>query len=249
MIKVLSIIIIPPSFLILFLLISFFLLLSGRKRIGLSLLIITICFTLLISVPLSSNWLLAPLENSFPMTPPSQLPDADVIVVLGAKVYRGKKRVIPSPELLARLAYGFEIYREKKLPVIVCGGRPGVKLSEAEVMASFLRKLGLPERMIIIEKRSANTWENALNATSIMKSRGWRRVVLVTSAYHMKRAVACFEKQGAMVIPAPADFRIDYEPFPFLLIPSPDSFLSSCEAIREYLALVFYKIFYFKDLW
>ncbi len=248
MIKILSILVIPPSFLLFLLLLSALLLLFGRKQAALVLLTVTFCFMFFISIPLTGNLLLAPLENSFSMTSPSQLPEAEVIVVLGAKVYERKNEAIPSPELIARLTYAFEVYRAKKLPVIVCGGRQGEKFSEAEAMASFLHKLGVPEKMIILESHSSNTWENAVNAASIMKTKGWRRVLLVTSAYHMKRAVACFERVGTEVVPAPADFRIDHEPFPFLFIPSPDTFLSSSQVIREYIALVFYKIFYFKGL-
>ena len=55
---------------------------------------------------------------------------------------------------------------------------------------------------------SRNTYDNAVYSAQILKSRGMRRILLVTSAYHMRRSVALFEAQGLEVVPAATDYQI-----------------------------------------
>jgi uncharacterized SAM-binding protein YcdF (DUF218 family) len=69
------------------------------------------------------------------------------------------------------------------------------------------------------------------------------RIVLVTSAFHMKRSVALFKKQGFEVVPAPAGFRSGHRPFTFFsFIPNADSLSSSSLALAEHLSLGWYSM-------
>jgi uncharacterized SAM-binding protein YcdF (DUF218 family)/glycosyltransferase involved in cell wall biosynthesis len=77
---------------------------------------------------------------------------------------------------------------------------------EAEVMKSLAVSLGVPARDIVLEQRAANTWENVTFTRGLLAREGWRSVLLVSSPYHMRRAVLTFRKAApeVEVIPTPA---------------------------------------------
>lgn len=118
-------------------------------------------------------------------------------------------------------------------------------------MATILETLGVPAGAIVLESRSRNTRENAVATRELLAPRGVRRILLVTSALHMPRAVALFERQGFDVIAAPADFW--YVPagsdgeapsaWGWILdvLPDAEGLAHSTEALREYLALAYYR--------
>lgn len=81
--------------------------------------------------------------------------------------------------------------------------------SEADLIAPMFEILGLEGRQILYEKRSRNTYENALFSKDLVKPAPGERWILVTSAFHMPRSVAVFESAGWPVIPAPSDFKTD----------------------------------------
>ena len=93
-----------------------------------------------------------------------------------------------------------------------------------------------------METNSRNTWENARETMKL----GYEKVVLVTSAYHIKRSVYCFNRQGVSVIAAPTDYKCDrgynYDFFSFL--PSISCLNNSYLALHEYVGLLIYRIIY-----
>ncbi|MBX6395895.1 MAG: YdcF family protein [Alicyclobacillaceae bacterium] len=122
---------------------------------------------------------------------------ADVILVLGAKT-RGFE---PGPALKARLDTAVKVYRAGYAPwVMVSGGqgRPGDP-KEAEVMAVYLASRGIPPEALVIESASSDTVENIVFSKRLMMSRGWRRAVVVTSAYHLPRALWLARLEGLWV--------------------------------------------------
>ena len=125
--------------------------------------------------------------------------------------------------------------------------------SPAVDMAVLLGLLGVPEDAIWLEPDSRNTYENALNSRIMLDARGIRRVVLVTSAAHMPRSVALFERQGLEVIPAPADFRVTQAGWQMLtsgspeaqmvgLLPSAENLAITTSALKEYLGILVYRL-------
>ena len=74
-------------------------------------------------------------------------------------------------------------------------------------MRDILAVMGVPARDMLLENQSRNTHDNALYCAILLKAKGIQRVLLVTSAFHMRRAQALFEKQGLIVVPAPTDFQ------------------------------------------
>ncbi len=81
--------------------------------------------------------------------------------------------------------------------------------SEADLIAPMFEILGLGGRQILYEKRSRNTYENAVFSRDLVKPAPGEKWILVTSAFHMPRSVAVFESAGWQVIPAPSDFKTE----------------------------------------
>ena len=75
-------------------------------------------------------------------------------------------------------------------------------------MRFILNALGVPDSAIWIEDQSRNTYENAIYSKNILANKGITEVLLVTSATHMPRSVALFQKAGMAVVPAPSDFTV-----------------------------------------
>lgn len=93
--------------------------------------------------------------------------------------------------------------------LFISGGSPAIiakEKSESEYIRDYLLVLGIPERDIFIENRSKNTHQNALYTSEIFEQNRWEKnIILVTSAFHMRRAKGCFEKEGFTVFPYSAD--------------------------------------------
>jgi len=176
--------------------------------IGASLLLLVFC---------SNSWVAEGLIKSLEWQhlPPGSLPQAGAIVVLGGAT---KPQDPPRPwvdvtEQGDRVLHGARLYLEQKAPLLIfSGGRitwgqpPG--RSEAEDMAEIARALGVPASAIVIEPDSLNTYQNAVNVSTILADRNVQRVLLVTSAMHMPRALAIFNHLGIDTIAAPTDFHV-----------------------------------------
>ena len=159
----------------------------------------------LLSMPLVSDQLLRTVEVYPALT--DSVPAADVIVVLGGGVHEsGEGPLVASlsPKTLQRLAEGAVLARRTQLPLLLCGGRFGDGPAEADVMQVTLRQaFGLLARFT--ENTSRSTHENALHSAQLLLPRRLTRVILVTSAVHMRRAALEFQQAGLTVIPAPVD--------------------------------------------
>ena len=69
-------------------------------------------------------------------------------------------------------------------------------LKEPDVMKALAISLGVPSDAIIVETDSANTYKNGINVKEILRERGWVRVLLISSPYHMRRASLVFKKNA-----------------------------------------------------
>jgi len=147
------------------------------------------------------------------------------------------------------LTQATELYfdgKVKKLLLTGGSGRiTGNEPSEAIEIERYLLKLGIPQSDIIIEADSRNTRENAtLTKAIIDKSYPNASLLLVTSAMHMPRSQACFEKVGLAFDSYAVDYlkeRIQWHPRS-LLLPNPRGFYHWEILIKEIVGLVVYKI-------
>jgi len=176
-------------------------------------------------------------------------PEGDSIVLLGGGVYGRAADLtgagFPSEEMLPRVVTAARLQRRLGVPVVVSGGKVFDRQdAEAPVVARVLSDLGVPREKILVEAKSRDTVENARRAKEILSANGLRRPLLVTSAYHMRRAVAVFEKAGVAVTPVPAGFRTwKGKPYPWAsYLPSAGAFHGSTTALREYLGLLYCRV-------
>ena len=172
-------------------------------------------------------------------------PQAVVILGGGLQRHPGETpmHVTVKPLPLERLVHGAWVARSTRLPVLVTGGIPRAGMpSEAAVMARTLEStLGIRARWI--EGRSRNTRENAEFSAEILKREGITRIVLVTQAYHMPRAVEAFRRAGLSVLPAPHGFagrKLDWEPRD--LLPTGESAALANRAAHELLGRFWYRL-------
>ena len=110
-------------------------------------------------------------------------------------------------------------------------------------MLEFLTDLGVPKDRIVVEGQSRNTYENAREASELLAERGIERVILVTSALHMPRALATFRATQLDVVPAPTDFEVTTvgERTLLDLLPDAEALQGSSRALKEYLGLWVYR--------
>lgn len=185
------------------------------------------------------------------------LPEAEAIVVLGGAI---KPQFPPRPwidvaEEGDRVLHGARLYLAGKAPLLVfSGGRitwgQGQSRSEAADMAELAEALGVPTRAILMEPDSLNTFENAAYTQVLLGDRGIERILLVTSAMHMPRALGIFKKQGFEAIPAPTDFHVARDPAdPRLntwqgrtlsLVPQTENLHYFTRALKEYIGIGIY---------
>ncbi len=204
----------PSNFLILLLLCGLVLISHGRRRRAGCVLAWTGGLGLAIcGFSPAANWLILPLENRF--AKPAELVGYDGVIVLGGAVDtivtggRGDTALTNSGErvtIVSRLA--------RQLPdaKIVHSGGKGVIVSsqatEAEGAARLFEDFGIPPGRVVLEDASRNTWENAVFTRDLLQPEPDQTWLLVTSAYHMPRAMGVFEMAGWSGITAyPVDYR------------------------------------------
>lgn len=120
--------------------------------------------------------------------------ESDVIIVLGAQV---KEDGTPSVALERRLTAALESYQEKPQLIIVCGAQ-GINepRAEGDVMRDWLIEKGVRPEDVVAETASFNTRENLVYARAIMEHRGLSQALIVTSDYHVARALALCRQTG-----------------------------------------------------
>lgn len=182
----------------------------GRHRLAGALGGLALAWLCVFSTPAISGALRAGLEADFPPRPLAQLPAAPAAVVLGGAIAT-PSRERPFPALTDssdRIWHAARLHRAGKAPLLVLSGGSDpttALIPEAEAMRVLLRELGVPDAALLAEPRSRTTRENARHSAALLRERGIQHVLLVTSAFHMRRAVLEFQAQGLRVTPAPTD--------------------------------------------
>jgi len=176
------------------------------------------CFALgvggfwLMSLPVMVQWGAGLLEREAPLPRDewaTLAQRADAIVVLGAGRERGDLAWgsdQPTGMALERERYAARLAKASGLPILTSGGlHYGSPPTEAKMMADSMRDdFGVAVRWQ--EGQSRTTWENATFSAEVLLPEGIKRVVVVTQAWHMPRAVWSFQKAGFEVVPAPVGF-------------------------------------------
>ncbi len=235
----------PPLFLFL-LAGTGWLLARRRKRAGRWLVAFSLGALVLLSMPLVSASLLRSLEEGPAVGPGEVDPTVQAIVCLGgdaqwrAPEYPGGASV--GALTLERLRYAAELQRRTQLPLLVTGGRFRPEQPPlGELMAAVLtRELGV--EVAWVEGRSRNTQENAALSAQILAPKGIGRILLVTHAWHMRRARRCFESVGLEVVVAPTGFT--RRPRAADLWPTSKGLRESSLAFHEWVGAFWYRLRY-----
>jgi uncharacterized SAM-binding protein YcdF (DUF218 family) len=191
------------------------------------------------------------------LTDETSLDLAEVIILLAGSTHSAQ---YPRPFIEVnragdRVIYAARLYNQGKAPrIFLSGGR--IEWMEsgdspAEDMAVLLEMLGVPRQAMWFEDASRTTAESAQIAWEQLSAQGIHRIILVTSASHMPRSVALFERQGFEVIPAPTDFSVTEAEWQRLTHPDPATILvnilpeagnlaATTTSIKEYLGIFFY---------
>lgn len=233
---------VPPGILVLMFFVLAFLKRRSKAQSALFLFLAILLWAL--SIEPTSHFLMKSIEMPFKT---EDALSGDVIVVLGGGLKEGVSDLTgqgaPASEALVRLVYAYRLWKRFNLPIIVSGGEVFMgKGAEALVLKRFLQDMGVPEELIIVEQKSRDTHENLKFVKEICDLRGFRRPIVVTSAYHMKRTLIISKKFSMDVIPFPCGHKT-WEGRRFIwyeYLPSGGAMKDINLASKELLGLIFY---------
>jgi uncharacterized SAM-binding protein YcdF (DUF218 family) len=223
-------------------------LLFWRRRWARKLFFAAFCLIIVLHSGIVSYGLRYPLESRYtPVIDPAQAEPYDAIVVLtGGSV--PASGLIPFPTLdvamFRRLDEAWRLYRIRPKPIVVSGGHVNPftpAANENQIARDYLIRWGMPPTDVLGEDRSRDTFESAVEVQKLLKQKGWRRYLLVTSAAHMPRSMLAFSARAPEPIPAPGDFSLrPFELTPLDLLPSLEAARSIAESLHEYIGLANY---------
>jgi uncharacterized SAM-binding protein YcdF (DUF218 family) len=227
-----------PSTLVLILtVVGFFFFFKNKDgKTGKVLIILGFVFYYLFSITPVSDYLMMSLEEKYTTVSEEDIEGVEkMVVLLGGR----ESNILRGSEAL-RIWY----MSEGEMEIIVSGTDPSLSTSgDASAVRGFFTNRGVSHDSITIEGDSYNTRENVINVQKIV---GDEPFLLVTSAYHMERAVSEFKRIGTDPIPAPTDFKgrkiFRYNIFDF--IPHGQNLRNSDLAVHEHLGRVYYRLIF-----
>lgn len=238
--------IIPQNLCVTLVVLGLVLALFRLRRTGMALIATGLVWVLAWSLPATSLWLGGALESRYPHLPPAQLPTADAIVVLGGNTANGRVNwFLPYDKdtAVVRVDTAIRLYQAHRAPkVVLSGGALEGDVSEARGMAFVMKQEGVPEEALLLENSSRTTYENAMLTEEELKEHNFGKVLLVTSALHMPRAMAAFSKQGVSAIAASTPPQIVLPPDGSVSpwVPHMRTLDASRSIIKEYAGLLVY---------
>ncbi len=229
--------------------------LTRREKLQRMLLILSVALLWLGGNRWVSYALARSLEQRYPR--PGEIPNAEILVLLGGgtNAPEAPRELVEVNSAGDRVIYAAHLYREEMArQILVSGGLldwESRRTTPAEDMADLLVWMGVPAEAILLQGESRNTYEDALYTSRILKEKGIDRILLVSSAWHMPRAVMLFEAQGLEVIPLPTDYNVtqmewdqlwrgDWRSILLNLFPSASNLSLTTRMMKEYFGLWVY---------
>jgi len=230
--KILEMFLLPSVFVLVLILIGIILIFRKKRgKLGKILIILGILLYYLFSITPVADSIISPLEKQYQPVQKEELNKADkIVLLLGGK----ESDVLRASEVL-------RLYNLQSA-IIISGRDPlSPKIEEAKEVKEFLTERGISAENIILEDKSRNTFESAKNIKEILDDEPF---FLVTSAYHLPRAIETFQKARTNPIPAPADFKIEknYDILDFF--PNAENLRNSDIALHEYFGILWYRLKY-----
>lgn len=245
--QLVHLLLLPPGLHCLLGLLACWLFWRGSPRLASGLACFAVVSLYLLASPIGAQWVGAPLEAGLtPVSQPATLKvrGLQAIVVLGGgrtpQAPEAGGQDLPSPAVLARLRYAATLRRASGLPILVTGGKPaGTTVPEAAIMSRSLKEdFGVSARWL--ESWARNTTENARFSAELLQPKGISRIVLVSHASHLPRAIPAFEYAGFTVLPAPMEFLTPARAYPPLMrwTPQNEALVASRRALHEWFGRV-----------
>lgn len=241
--------ILPPGIFIVLMIVLSVKLFRISRKLSAAVFALTLIFYLLCT-SLVAERLMGWLEEMY--SPPTQIEtsNADVIILLGGGAISQVPDVDGVGALCAspanRLLTAVRLQKFLNVPIIVSGGQVYSDSGpEAEISARVLKSLGVTEDKIITETKSINTSQNARYSAAIMREKKFTKPILVTSAFHMNRAMLNFTLRRFKPIAYPTDFTVTHNPtFHYTkLRPQAEALLLNVTVMQEVLRTCVTEIF------
>lgn len=202
------------------------------------------------SMPAVATLLISGLEDTHPPLRLDETPTADAIVCLSGSLRVGRTGdTLEYGDGFDRFARSVDLYRAGRAPRVVYtrGSIPWLahRPPEGEVLRPLAIERGVPEEAIVLTDLAGNTRAEARGVAALAREHGWKRVILVTTAWHLPRAVDLFEEEGLEVVPFPCDWQVDRDAplHPLDFVPDGAALGATQTALREHLGRLFYRIF------
>jgi uncharacterized SAM-binding protein YcdF (DUF218 family) len=192
--------------------------------------------------------------------PPDHFPSNQMVVVLGGgtESQQYPRQMTETNGAGDRVLYAAKLYQSGIAEhILLSGGNiewsGSRSTTPAQDMEELLLLMNVPKDVLILQDQSRNTAEDAQFSAAILRERNIEEIILVTSASHMWRSVALFEKQGIKVIPAPTDYSITYVRWNALwrptlqdlligLVPNAGNLSDVTYVLKEYLGFAVYRV-------
>jgi uncharacterized SAM-binding protein YcdF (DUF218 family) len=242
--RILPLLVLPPGICLVLMVAGLMLRKRLLVRLGLMLLWV-------LSLPLVADSLMRGIERPYRRIPVERMHKADAVVVLSGMIEQTEGAPLGEWSGAAdRFEGGIELFRSGKAPMLVFtfGQVPWQSSSRPEgpMLAKRAMALGVPGSAIRVTGYGANTAEEALAVsalTGVGKGQN-KRIILVTSAFHMNRAAMLFRRAGFVVEPYPVDFRdhAGMRTTVLSFLPDAEALDHSATAMREALGIGFYLV-------
>jgi len=250
--KLLTAVFLPSSLAVISIGAGLWLLLRGsRRRLGARLALGGLAFLVIAGIVPVGNALILPLEQRFAAVPaPDPQEKFAGIIILGGfedglvSAARGALAVNESAE---RLTQGLRLaLKHPEAKVVFTSGVGGLwpgGIDATQPIAAFFNDAGVPMGRLVLEGKARNTQENAAFTAEMLGPDRGERWVLITSAYHMPRAVGIFRKSGFDLIPYPVDYRTrGTQDIGRLFESIPDGLKRTDLAAKEWAGLIAYRL-------
>ena len=247
--KIIWLVIALDSLLLIWLAIGVFCLIKQYIRLAAFLLISLLSINVFIAAFPVGEWLLYSLERHYP---PAELDPAnyDGIIVLGGGQHNGPTQSWDQVALLNGGERSLTLLTmaqklPQNIPIIFTGGNGAMSnkgMTDADVVTKLLQENNIPDGRIIYENQSRNTFENAVLSKQLAQPRPQQRWLLVTSAFHMPRAMGVFCKINWPVEAYPVDFRSRKDKLQRLDWGYANHLNNLNRAYREWIGLVAYRL-------
>ena len=212
------------------------------------------------AMPVVSDALLRQLEDQAAALTPKSIPPADAVLVLGGGIRPApaKGLGVEVNEAGDRLLCGVRLWKQGTAPFLITSGarvsfQPNDPIAPEAVLSQQLaQELGVPASAVLLNDQARTTAEEAQRINQVAAEQGWKQLILVTSAFHMPRALASFKRQSDLeIFPVACDYRLDpqqqnqafsWGELLIDLIPSSGSLKQTTQVLKEHLGLLIYKL-------